>query len=301
MWKCSVDVLNIVMMYMEPYELVNLFLDCGLDFGMKFTYNGFYCELGVPIREIGSVFKMFPGIVLVGLCIENDYTYMRVNNYLDDLTDVPLDINSLVGKIGSVVRGLKHLRIINRSSEMYDKLFDSNVLIMCPNIKTLVLDNLCLRELDGVLYCRGLRRVEMIRCEWKSAKITCFSKLMLLTVVKFGGCSLTHSEARVLIGCRNLKKLEIHNIWPIDVPFAFNKLVHLKIKKWEGHINSLKYRKFNFREISMCSGSKRLSLSINKFVVDCELIKSPLRRLWLKGCEIINVDKLNRDWRMKDS
>ena len=288
-------------MYVEPEKLVNLFVGCGLDFGMKFVYNGFGCECGVLICRVREVFGVFPNIVVVGLCIEYDYEYVYNNCYEDkyqynngNFYGVFLGVDDLIGKIGFVVRGLRHLRIVGGGSGgIYGKLFDSSILMMWPNIKTLVLDDLRLRGLDGMLFCGGMRKVEMIGCEWRETDITCFSKLMMLTVVKFYGCCITNSDARTLMECGNLRKLEINNVWPINVPFTFKNLVYLKIRGGAYHLNMMKYRVLNFGEISACRKLRTLNLNGNEFVVDCELVKYPLCRLWLKGCELINVSKLN--------
>ena len=69
MLLCGKDVASIVISYLSPCCLVNFFVDCGLDFDMKFVYDGKGYVLGW--REVNFIFGAFCNIALVGLTFKN--------------------------------------------------------------------------------------------------------------------------------------------------------------------------------------------------------------------------------------
>ena len=292
-WKCSVDVLNVVVLYVGPELLVSLFLGCGLDLCAKFRYDGFYYK--VDTRGIRNVFDIFPFIMFVGLCVEYDYEYIvrgRLGgNCLYKLSTVVFDIDYLTGILGHVNK-LKRLYLMNsRSENMYKQIFDSNVLMMFPNLRTLVLNRLCLRGLNGVLFCKNMQKIEVISCGWQVTNIVCFGDLAKLSCVKLEGCGVSGDEARMLTKCVSLRKLEIHDIWPITVPFVFGNLVCLKIKKYK-NIMAMPFEKIKFSELSLCRKLRKLDLGEYGSIVDVGLISCPLRELRLDGCEVIGMNRL---------
>lgn len=65
MLLCGNDVASVVISYLEPWYLANFFVNCGLDFGMKFVYDarGYMWKS----EEINMIFSMFSGVILTGL------------------------------------------------------------------------------------------------------------------------------------------------------------------------------------------------------------------------------------------
>lgn len=296
-WKCSTNVLNVVALYVEPKNLVNLFVGCGLDFGMRFMYNGF-CYEGLSFREIHEILGVFTGVVLIGLCVKYDYTHI-VNSRCDcgcifrrtkctcRISSGQLSMDYLVGDMFCKLRYLRFKGGISNVGVQYECLFDSNVLMMFSRIRVLVLENVRLQGLNGLLFCEGMRVVEIVMCEWEKTDISCFAKLENLSVVKFEGCYVIEREAHVLMECRNLRKLEIHNIWPIKVPFAFKNLVYLKVKNYHFVNDTKRYASIKVEDLNMCRKLKKLNLcGWNVGKDDRRLV---LRELELRGCKIVHT------------
>ena len=312
-WKCPISVLNIVVSYVEPKLLVSLFLSCGLDLNTKFMYDGFYYN--IDINSIRRMFEAFPSVVLVGLCIGYSYEKIRCCNdgYMSDsyvkaiVNLEPLNVNYLLKVLGPVMCDLRHLKIVNASWLMYNKLFDSNMLMLFPNIRTLVLNGLELRGLNGMVFCRRLRRIEVDRCMWGKTSIKCFVNLLELRYVKLLGCNVTTSDARALVKCGNLRSLEIHNTWSKLVPFVFGNLVRLRIWNYNGiGVELFRPKMISLEDFNGCRRLRSLDLSACGSVVNLGGDTSySLRRLRLKKCELVNGNSLCkllhlRRWNFED-
>ena len=79
------DVVNIVIKYLEPKCLRNFWIDEGLDWEMRFVYDG--SNFPLYWDEINVCFGEFDGIMLVGIGLYNNIYYDIVNNINYDIVN----------------------------------------------------------------------------------------------------------------------------------------------------------------------------------------------------------------------
>ena len=141
MGKLSGDVLGVALKYVEPFELVNFFVDNEISLDTKFLYD---TDVALNVGSVNSVFGVFPNIVLIGLnlCnVKNNYEMQQISVRLDKLV---------------------HLMICGNGCEL-DYIF----LERCKNIMSLEIKEVNINFKNVPVYGK-LKCVRFVDCVWKS-------------------------------------------------------------------------------------------------------------------------------------
>lgn len=73
----SCDVLNIILTYVQPTDILTFFLIHNLNFNIIFRYDGYYYNL--TFRKINNAFSFFPNVKLVGINVSELFDFDHIN------------------------------------------------------------------------------------------------------------------------------------------------------------------------------------------------------------------------------
>lgn len=205
--KCSfhfiASILDIVLSYVEPINLVRFFVMHRLDFDKKFVYDMFVYDL-TP-KEIRCIFCNFPNVIVTGIFIY-DISY--------DLCDMGISMCKV-----------KRVKLIGRKfscdDEYYERceLDDINVFAGCVSILQFEICDAMIDNLDALNKCVDLRRLKVFNCKY--LKSVCgFGRLKYLDVcmcerVEHIGdgldelryLSISGCETLFIVGCEKVRAL----------------------------------------------------------------------------------------------
>lgn len=230
----STDVLNIMLSYMEPNELISFFLHNNVDVRTKFKYNAIskLCK-----KNIKVLLQMFPNMTLVGT--------------------------------------------------QYGGFMDSYVVSKCVKIRTLVVENELLNNLDKIIKYKNLRSIEFSGCTWNT-RIYNLIFLSELRILKFD-CGLNVNDLSCLSECSKLKVLEMGNTWNRNASINLPHLKYLKINNSPNYANHQIIRLSIFNE---CPKLKTLVICCDN-TIHITPTKYNLKKLVLAECRVKNIKDIS--------
>ena len=187
------NVASIVVGYLEPMCLGCFFINEGLDWGMKFIYDGSICLKILTYDECNEVFGMFPNIVLVGIHMYD----MSINTKM--ITNLNVNVKKLIRC---------RLTCGDELHQVY--LFEQLKLFTFSSLKTLNLINFGYKlnkcDLSGHDNLRNLNIVSNVQ---SSPYLKGISKCKELKCLRLVDVSLCDNDNKEISKCHNLIHLEI--------------------------------------------------------------------------------------------
>ena len=179
-------VVNIILLYISPDNIISLFYRYDFDFRMNFIYK-------IYEKTNKTFLKYLPNIVIKQdiLCAYNTFNtnslYDVINRTFDDF----------------------HITALN-SVKIYD--FDEydihKVITNCVNLKKLVLENVNMRNLGFIAEHREINNLKFHICRWDLNSCAFLPKCVNLKKLMFD-CSLYDDDMLAISQCTKLKSLII--------------------------------------------------------------------------------------------
>lgn len=234
--RLCTDVVTIIILYLEPKQMINFFREFGLDFGMKFLYDARNWPL--ECAEINIVFGSFTGIGLTGITFYdvginfvcpfvvplNKLTYCGIyywNKFgvISDLLKklcrlIDIRVLDIGGCHMAHVKALRKCRNLeNLTLRRADSLTTPRVhdLYLCHGLRVLKMANMVLywRDLMELKMCKRLEHLEFFKMLYRmganigGCKLECGG----VRVVKMQRCGI--EDLGILGGCVSLEDVEI--------------------------------------------------------------------------------------------
>lgn len=176
-YKISLDVLHVILPYVEPIILVRFFVIHNINFDTKFTYN--MIQYGIDAVSATIICNMFPNMKLLGI---------HINNIINDLNDLNVRTNHLQHmKLSGMCIHNHFGKFVKLKLNEYFCSVDA--LMNFTNLKTLTIENANIYNIDSLLYCKSLQHL-CIKCSGNEGRLDLYS----------------------LLECRKLKSIELHDL-----------------------------------------------------------------------------------------
>lgn len=223
-----IDILTIILRYVEPSNLIKFFIKHHLDFNLKFQYDAVNEQL--EIQSTNIIFNNFPNISLKSINIINIGNSLKLNFSLTE---------ARICKF----YGIRFIDPDGEKLDIYGTLSSLKFLQICPNITHLTLGNVNIQHIAYLTYCKQLKElcIDVADSDIVRDQQINLSKL-INTNVKI--LILKHFDQLTLPRCPKIKHLEIIECnCSLDIFRKLEEYSNLKTFKFHGYIYEQKKSK----------------------------------------------------------
>lgn len=237
----TTNILNTILLYINPTNIGKFFCIHKLDFAINFTYNGI--NEGLTIYAANTIFNMFPRIKLIGI-----HLIELINNLCDLNINV---INLRLIKLTGCCIPKCYEDIYRNNGEIKMKYISLKIFKHCSKLTYLAIINIQLINTNDLMIYQNLQHVCINNDSPLSERI---DLLGLTTCVNLKQLEIRNASTRYIDRFVNLKILLLADL-NIDITF-FHQLTKLT-KLRTLHLINYDYRSSNHDTYEIC-GLKKL-------------------------------------------